>query len=385
MKFLKNNYNINEVFVKKKLFFVTSVFILFFCISCNEKDYVINLKWNKSYPSDTIKKNSIALKWCLSFLGSHIATDTTLTGFNISNETITLKVDQLGFSKKASDYLAQLNWKLKQTEEYQQNNAIDLGRYIALTIGSSYHYYKVVEIPQKLEDYKSLYKFDSISGYIDNSSISLVDRIISFTKNNTGNKQAYISAEIDSITKNIYEFETAEVMNNGQIRFGIYDKNGNLKDAADNQVTNAGKPAKCIWCHETGIQPMFRKQKDHKNYLSYQNLQDSLKFFNQKLRTYQDTLWKDPVIKNRRLHTEMEISYIAFMEPSAEHLSNEWGLPIKEVLKKLNHLKTHRHHEFGFLGDLYHRKDIDSLAPWKVLRVPERIREKSENEVNYIE
>ncbi|WP_298311589.1 hypothetical protein [uncultured Aquimarina sp.] len=355
-------------------------------ISCNtpEKDYQINLKWNKSYPEDSIEKNHIALKWCLSFLGSNIASDTTLLGLSKKNNIIILRVNQLGFDKKATEYLAKLNWKLKQSEEYQNNSSINLGRYIALTIGSSYHYYKITDIPKQLDDFKKLYTFDSITGYIDNSSISLVDRIISFSKNNVGNKQAFISEEIDSISKEIYEFETLEIMNNGQLKFGIYDRDGNLKDVADNQITRAGKPAKCIWCHETGIQPMFRKQKNHEKYLSYSKLQDTLKNFNNKLRIYQDSVWKDQAIRNKKLHTEMEISYIAFMEPSAEHLSNEWGITIEKVKQKVNHLKTHRHREFDFLGDLYHRKDIDSLAPWKVLEVSEKIREKSINEVNYL-
>ncbi|WP_299246546.1 hypothetical protein [uncultured Aquimarina sp.] len=368
-------------------FTLITITLLILVVSCSSsaKNQKINLKWNKSYPSDTFTKNVIALKWCLSFLGSDLASDSITKGISTDNQKIiSLNLKQLKFNKNASRYLQKLNSKLKKTEEYQNNNSIDLGRYIALTIGSSYHYYRIVNIPNKLEDYNSLYAFDSINGYIDNSSVSLVDRIISYSKSNPQKEQAYISAEIDSITKEIFEYETVEVMNNGQLKFGIYDRNGNLKDAADNQITRAGKPAKCIWCHETSIQPVFRKQKDHDGYLSFQKLQDTLDHYNKQLRSYQDSIWQDKEIRNKRLHTEMEISYIAFMEPSAEHLSNEWGMTIEEVQTKLHKLETHRHHEFDFLGDLYHRKEIDALAPWKTLEVPENIREKSPNEINYI-
>ncbi|WP_299256522.1 hypothetical protein [uncultured Aquimarina sp.] len=379
MKYQKNKYFISIILI------ATILLSSFLSFSVLKKDNEINLKWNKSYPTDTLTKNIIALKWCLSFLGSDLASDTTTTGLIIkNNNTIALNIHQLRFDKNALKYLKKLNAKLKKTEEYQKNNAIDIGRYITLTIGSSNHYYKIVDIPKKLEDYNSLYTFDTINGYIDNSSISLVDRIISFSKNNTPKKQVYISTEVDSISKKIHEYETVEVMDNGQLKFGIYDQNGNLKDAANKEVTNAGKPAKCIWCHETGIQPMFRKQNDHKKYLSYQKLQDTLDYYNKQLRSYQDKHWKDKQIRNKRLHTEMEISYIAFMEPSAEHLANEWGFSLQEVQKKLKHLDTHRHHEFDFLGDLYYRKDVDNLAPWKVMNVPESVREKSNNEVNYL-
>lgn len=345
----------------------------------------IHLKWNKSYVSDNLDKNITALKWCLSFLGSNIASDTLSSGIRIKKpNTIILNIHQLGFNKNATRYLKKLNTKIKKTEEYQKTHTVDLGRYIALTIGSSRHYYNIVNTPKKLREYYSLYTFDSISGYIDNSSISLVDRIISISKSSSKNKQAYIAAEVDSITKEIYEYETVEVMPNGQIKFGIYDKNGLLKDAANTSITNAGKPAKCIWCHETGIQPTFRTQKDHDGYLSYQELSDTLDYYNKQLRSYQDSLWLDKKIKNKRLHTEMEVTYIAFMEPSAEHLANEWGISLQEVQNRLKHLKTHRHHEFDFLGDLYHRSNVDSISPWKVLKVPLHIREKSTNEVNYL-
>ncbi|WP_299899460.1 hypothetical protein [uncultured Aquimarina sp.] len=377
MKYQKYKYGIPILLI--------TITLLILSFSYPKKSNMINLKWNKSYPEDTFTKNVIALKWCLSFLGSDLVADTETVGISTNKEPIiTLNIQQLKFNKNASKHLKKLHSQLKKTEEYKKNNAIDLGRYIALTIGSSYHYYKIVDIPNKLQEYHTSYAFDTIKGYIDDSSVSLVDRIISISKNNTENRQAYISTEVDSVSKEIFEYETLEIMNNGQLKFGIYDHNGNIKDVADRTVTNAGKPAKCIWCHETGIQPLFSKQNNYPGYLTYPELKDSLDRNNKLLRSYQDKHWQDKEIRNKRLHTEMEISYISFMEPSAEHISNEWGISIEEVKTKLKHLKTHRHHEFGFIGDLYHRKDIDALAPWKSLEIPESMREKSANEVNHL-
>jgi hypothetical protein len=353
-------------------------------VSCSKKEFEINLKWNRSYPNDNVEKNITGLKWCLSFLGSNISVDTTLTGLAFNDTLIRIRVDKLGFNREASNYLAQLNAQLKETGEYRQNNAIALGRYMALTIGSPFHYYKIAAVPDQLHDFKSRYSFHDIKGYVNNSGVSFVDRIILFSKKNTGNKQAYLSVETDSLTKQVYEFETVEVMPNGLSRFGVYDLNGKLKLAADPEVTGAGKPAKCMWCHESGIQPIFRKQRDYPGYLSSQNFQDSLTYYNSQLKSYQDALWKDAALKNRKNHTLMELTYIAFMEPSAEHLSAEWGLTVEEVKRKLRHLKTHRHEEFDYLGELYHRKEVDHLAPWKVLEVPGSIREKSDNEKDYL-
>lgn len=362
-----------------------SVFFFAFILAGEKKlDYEITLKWNKAYSKDDLAKNVIGLKWCLLFLGSSIAADSTLRGISHGDSIIFLDVAKLGFHKKASEHLAHLNYQLKQTGEYKETNAVDLGRYMALTIGSPYHYYKITGTPNHLDSLKARYTFDSISGYIDNSGVSLVDRVISFSPSDSGKSQAFISSEKDPDTKEIYEFETVELMPNGLVKFGIYDKNGVIKDAADPMVTRAGKPAKCMWCHESVLQPVFRKQNNYPGHLSSNAFRDSLDRYSRQLRRYQDSIWKDANIKNRRLHTLMEIAYIGFMEPSVERLSGEWGLPVPEVVKKVSHLQSHRHDEFNYLGDLYHRKDVDVLAPWSVMEVPERIREKSANEMDHL-
>ncbi len=363
------------------------VFVLF--VSCNTMDdsNIIHLKWNTSYEEDSLEKNKAGLTWALSFLGSDIAIDSTLTGVTDTLNVIRLDVSKVGFSKKAIGHLQSLNTAIQQSEEYKKKGNIDLGRYIALTIGSPNHYYKIAELPSRLSDFQSNYTFDTLTAYINNSSISKVDREIQYSIKNDRYQRAFISAEKDSTTGEIYEYETVEIMANGLSKFALYDVDGNLKTVGDENVTRAGKPGKCMWCHESAIQPLFRKQIDLKNHLSSRDFLDSLKRYDRELKVYQDTVWQDSFIKNRRLHTEMELAYITFMEPSVEQLANEWEISQEEVQKKLAHLKPHQHEEFDFLGkDLYHRKDVDSLAPFQVIEVPESVREASKNEdiIDYI-
>lgn len=343
---------------------------------------VIHLKWNKSHKIDNLEKNRTGLTWALLFLGSNIALDSTLTGITYTKDIIRLDVSKVGFTEKAVPHLQSLNTVIQNSEEYQKKGTIDLGRYIALTIGSPHHYYKIVDIPLQLFDLKSQYTFDTLTAYINNSSISKIDREIQYSIHNNTTKRAFISSERDTITGEIQEFETVEVMTNGLSRFALYDTQGRLKAEGDESVTRAGKPGKCMWCHESGIQPLFRKQIDIKNYMPAGDFLDSLQRYNRELREYQDRVWQDSFIQNRRSHTDMELAYITFMEPSIEQLVNEWQISKRDVLKKVAHFKSHRHHEFDFLGDLYYRKDIDSLAPFKVLEVPENIREPSSNEGN---
>ncbi len=368
--------------------YTTLLLAIMSVVSCSlfksDEDTEITLQWNKSYPEETLEDASIGLKWCLSFLGSDAGKKSSWSGLQEEENRFTLKTEKLYFPETAITYLSQLHRQLKQTEEYKKTGAIDMGRYMALTIGSPNHYYKIADVPQHLEQFKVSYVFDTIQGYVNNSGVSRVHRLISYAQNMNGSRQAYISTEIDSITREPLEFETVEVMPNGLSRFGLYDLDGNLKEAGDAQVTRAGKVAKCMWCHESGIQPMFRIQLDIPDYLSYQHLQDTLTRYGLAIRGYQDEHWEDESLKRRPNHTKMEIGYIAFMEPSLTHLSHEWKLPENEVKKRLGTLPTHRHEEFDFLGDLYHRAAVDSLAPWKVQKVPASIREKDGDELELL-
>ncbi|WP_394747367.1 hypothetical protein [Spongiimicrobium salis] len=345
------------------------------CFSCAKQDNEISLKWNKAHDEDTFERSITGLKWALSYLGSTVANDSTLLKFNPKDSIITLDANQLGFSKEAATVLSKLHYNFKNTEAYTINKTFDLGRYVSLIFGRSHNYYAIAGVPEDLEAFDQLYQFSEAKGYIDNSSISKVDRIISFSNIHEKNNQAFISAEIDSISKDTLEYETMQIMPNGQLKFGVYDLDGKIKRVANKNVTRAGKPAKCIWCHEVVVQPLYRSQKNHDTYLKYTTFNDTLKYFNHRLQTYQDSLWKDKNFKNKKLHSELELLYIAFMEPNAERISREWNMPVTEVKQKLSHLETHVYEEFVFLGDSYHRKDIDALAPFQVQEAPESIRE----------
>ena len=166
-----------------------------------DRDTEIVLKWNASYPKETIDDAAIGLKWCLSFLGADGGKEAIWKGITQKGNLFIVQTDSLYFSKDAINHLTKLNAQLKQTEEYQETGAIDLGRYIALTIGSPYHYYKIAAVPDQLETFKANYTFDTIQGYINNSGVSRVHRLISYAKNMSGSQQAYLSTEIDSISK----------------------------------------------------------------------------------------------------------------------------------------------------------------------------------------
>ncbi|AUC77155.1 hypothetical protein [Olleya sp. Bg11-27] len=343
---------------------------------------LLKLKWNKSYEDDSIDKAVIGLQWALSYVGAN--TPCNSNAIHIKNNTITLNTLNIGFSNKAKQNLKTLIAKTKTTEAYKKNESVDLGRFITLLLGSPEHYYSLVETPKTLAKLKSNYTLNKNKGYINNSSIAFQDRVISFSEQEQFN-QLWISEEIDSITKTIYEFETIELLKNGQLRFGIYDEKGNRKNFANSRHTGAGKPSKCIWCHESNLNQMFKKQSDVYGFLTAEQLQ-------QKIITSRDNFHNNRLQQKNNLdyskkqqHKLAELLYISFLEPSLKRLSLEWHIEESQLKLLLKDLKTHKFNDdFQFLGDLYYRQEVEVFSPFKAIPVSGSVREQSAQEINHL-
>lgn len=345
------------------------------------KTAVLALKWNKAYPDDTIDKSAIGLEWALSYCGAMLPN--APYAIAVGTDEITVQLAELGFGEAALQKMQLLHQKIKQSDEYKANKNIDLGRYITLLLGASEHYYEIAGVPKHLDLILAQYELDKNKGYLNNSAVSNQHRLIQFSDRQHV-KQVFIASEIDSVTGKVHEFETIEIMANNQLRFGIFDADGNRINSADPVHSNAGKPAKCMWCHESNILPLFKPQKDFSGFLTFlqlkQQLADDDKSFNEQkmtLKTGVDFLKKTQ-------HTNAELLYISFMEPSAERLSLEWKMPVEQVQRLLSGLPTHVYPEFPFLGTLYDRKAVEPFAPHKGLPFSSSVRERSDVEVNHL-
>ncbi len=364
---------------------IVCISVLFSCLKkvdeTPDNSSKIQLMWNKSYESDSMEKASIGLHWCYSIIGAKVLNSVVLPS---KNSVFTININEIGLDDNALEKIKILHTKIKTTEEYKLKNSIDLGRYVSLLIGSSEHYYAITNVPKKLDEILSNYTLNESKGYVNNSSVSLKHRIIKFS-NQKDTKQLFLSEEIDPKNNTIVEYETIEIMENGQLKFGVFDADKNRINAANNKHTKAGKPAKCMWCHESNINQLFTQQKDFPEFLTHLQLNDTLIKFNNRLKKQQNLLTKGVKFSNKQEHTMLELAYITFMEPSALRLSNEWNISEAEVKNMLSSLPTHQHNEFPFLGVLYDRKDVEKFAPYKSLEVSSSIREASEIEVNYID
>ena len=375
----KNKYSFKLLFLLFNILFISCTINTYDDVSIIDPTF--NLKWNKAYEEDTLEKSIIGLRWALSYIGAKLPT--SLNGITSKYNSIEIDIEKLGFNEGAKQKLTVLHNKIKASDEYHTTNAIDLGRYVTLLIGASEHYYEITEVPLHLDSILNKYTLLPEKGYVNNSGVSLEHRIISFSEPG-GLNQLFLCTETDTVSSNILEYESIEILPNGQLRFGIFDKDGNRKNNANPIHSNAGKPAKCMWCHESSILPLFKVQNNFNGYLPYLEFQNRLLEYRGAHNTLKNALADGVDYYQTQQHTLTELLYVSFMEPSAKRLSLEWGISLSEVQGKLSGLPTHNHEEFHFLGDLYHRKDVETHAPFEGLQVSSNVREQSEIEVNYI-
>ena len=94
------------------------------------------------------------------------------------------------------------------------------------------------------------------------------------------------------------------------------------------ELTRAGKPAKCMWCHESGlmmslidypaVERLLRPGRDFDALIAAAARVAEL--VSRRLDTQID-------YRNRQDHTFAELLYLSFEEPSRQRLAREWGVP----------------------------------------------------------
>ena len=356
----------------------------------NEDNLSIRVHWEPGQLLANEDELELGVSWTMSSLGGFVPPGSLASGLvHHGNNEYTLRFLEFGFSIQAQRAMERILTELKGSGEYLQNGRVPLGRVVMLMLNSSNHYYEITEMPKTLSEFRSLYRFEGIEVALTGSTIATSHRLLEVASAESYAQIAHIGSESGEDFRpnrpfTAREFETLDVMPNGNLRYAIYGPDGRLRPFADESLTIAGRPAKCMWCHESSIQPLFAADPaletdstiTAQEFLAIREVQlDLIATFREGLNTEHDYF-------NRRNHQFMEWIYEDFMEPNAEFLAAEWGLSLNEVNQRLAGLTPHM--RAGVPG-FYHRKDVDGLAPFDVLRVPDAAREASEFEPNYFE
>ncbi|NRB53256.1 MAG: hypothetical protein HRU41_36710 [Saprospiraceae bacterium] len=340
----------------------------------------IQLRWIKAYDGENRDQVILGLQWSLSFLGAQLPDDSWPKAVQfLDEEYFVLDLGKVGFSPASLSKWQKILDRLKASDEYQVKGAIDLSRFLVLSLHSSWHYYELTQAPNDLLTYLEQQSFSASDSFpILNSSIASAPRLIRFHTQGNLADRFFIADEGEDILgldRPVDHFEVLDFMSNGQLRFMLYDEAGGLAPAAPLATTRAGKPSKCLWCHEANVQPLFQPTPDQAGFLTSEHFQGVVDSTNRLLDAYRSTLPTALDHTKKQAHTQSELLYIAFMEPSLQRVAREWGLSREATQEILKDFPTHQFDEFPFLGDLYYRNWIDSLAPYRSERPPDSVRE----------
>lgn len=344
-------------------------------------DLTLTLRWVKGYGAENREKVETGLLWALSFLGAEFPRSAP-KAFIWEDHLVTVDFDRIGITAATRPAWEEVIARIKSSEEYRRTNGMDIGRFLMLTLCSPRDYYVLTGVAPHLEQVRGRHTFDHKQMAVTQSEIAVGNRLIDIGEARHFGEIGFIAYEgtgrIADGSFEKKEIEVLEFMNNGQLRFALYDLEGNLKTNATPLLTSAGKPAKCLWCHEIRLQPALLNRVDTPGYYTTAQfgaiIAERMKLVDQ----YREGLDAKVDFKRTQDHTFAELLYLTFMEPSAERLALEWNLPVAQVVALLKDKPTHKQEEFSWLGThLYRRQDVDALAPYPVIRVASDPREPS--------
>lgn len=358
-----------------------------------DPEMVIKLRWIKSYPSQSQSQVDTGLFWALSFLGAKLPADAAVISWE--GTMVTLDLHAAGVAESSNAAWKKLLYVLKSSDEYRMMGGLDIGRFVFLSLCSSYQYYALTGVSPNYAQFRAGHEFAPKQVAIVESGVAHGNRLIEVGKGADIKSVAFVAFEgtgaLQDHSFQKADIETLDLMENGQLRFGLYDLGGQLKDTTTPALTAAGKPSKCLWCHEINLQLPFRNVTDLEGYYTTKEFKELLSRATRVIDSYRKTLAAKVDFTHRQDHSNAEDLYLSFAEPTAIRLAAEWNMPLDRVKLLLaeRNLKTHPHSERvddDVLGDnLYDRNEVDSLAPYATIRGPSDMREASRYEPNLLQ
>ncbi len=376
---------------KKITAFISLALTIALCMSLSgiKNRNEIVLKYTIKHKDDTWEKNRTGLLWALSMLGAELPRGSFDRNINwVDKTTFRINLDSLGFIPEALEAVKVVCDSIKTSDVYKKTGSVEIGHFVSLTIGSSWHYYRIVQAPVTYGDFLKQHNFEATEIFpVVHSEVSKYQRFLRSNFKGDIARTAFIAEEGRGlVTNNSFsakEFNVMDVMKNGQLRFMIYDSTGALLAAADEYFGISGKPAKCLWCHEINIQTLFVPTDSVPGYTGPVTFDRNTKKQNELLKQYRQTLASDVDFSRLQDHAQMELIYINYMEPSLEKLSQEWNVSVNHLKRILKGFNTHVYHEYPFLGNLYYRDSIYAQSVYKPGRLPASIREHNNKEPNF--
>jgi hypothetical protein len=349
---------------------------------------VIELRWVKAYPRESRSDVETGLLWGLSLAGATLPKGAHVIDWH--GDRITLDLARARVLEGTLPAWREFIAAMKDSGEYRTRGALDAGRFMAIMLGDPDRYYALTGATPGYQAARDRYHFDGRPAAIVRSGVALGSRRIDLSVADSAAQLALVGFEGRGSFADgsfvAHEMELVDVMPNGQLRFALYDLEGRLKHGATPELTRAGKPAKCMWCHESGLMMSLVEYPAVNGFYDRPEFDALIEKRREILSSYRRRLDMQIDFDERQDHTFAELLYLSFEEPSRQRLAREWDVSEERAAELLRGTPTHAHGEFAFLGsELYHREDVEKLAPYTVMAAPRSVRELSAPESRLVE
>jgi len=295
-----------------------------------ESPLQITLKWYQSYPEETKEDIEIGMLWIMSFLGAEY--DETIMDKIINwneDETFLLDLDYAGFNKEQIKVWKELLTVFKQRSKYKEEAQMDVGAFVMESFNNSWHYYALTQASTNLDSFKAQYNFDEVDDFAvapGESCVTKGMRVFNNAKARAFDQIAHIAKEGHGETAEKFvakEFEVFDFMSNGQPRFAVYNVSGDLITGGDPSLSEAGKPAKCMWCHTSKVQPVLFGKTDVEGYGKLDDFQAKIKQQNRWVKRHVRKNANAFIADSIKQHSLAELIYVNYQDPSIMRLRNE--------------------------------------------------------------
>ncbi len=173
-------------------------FMLYTCAGCGGTDplppardpgLLIKLRWIKSYPSQSRSDVDVGLYWALSFLGAKLPADAAVLSWD--GALVTLDLNAAAVAQATTPARRKLLQVLKSSDEYRMMGGIDIGRFVFLSLCSSYQYYALTGVSPSYAEFRAAHTFSSRQVAIVESAVAHGNRLIEVAKAGDFNAVAF--------------------------------------------------------------------------------------------------------------------------------------------------------------------------------------------------
>ena len=336
---------------------------------------VQRLRWVRGYEKEDWERAQQGLWWSLAELGAvpplvghpiHVVSETE------DEVVFDLDLLQCGLPAKALEAIRIATEDTLSSDESAIWGSIDLGRWIMRVVYEPWVYYGATGTCRNLDGWAAE-RLDpdpvtygvTVSNLVKgkhrvvelNHLPGSIERLAFRTTEGTGS--------IVDGTFEPQEYEILDVLPNGVHHYAVYDLDGNLLPGGTPEVSPAGQPGRCMWCHES----LWTQRGSDENvspapHMSYDDFlieAEQVDVVSDARRKQMNTIVR---LADGDVHIWGEWLAEMFLHATPERLAREWHTTPAEVERILERLEilTVPSGEYPDLGDVAEREALDTHA-----------------------